>query len=282
MSEIRKILFPIDFSKRSIAAAPHVSGWASRFSTDVAALHVLDPENYFARPNPDDLGMREQLATAYAQRVRDLDYFCSRYLSNSHRVHQLVSAGSATEIIAATAESEKADILMLPRDHQTLGSRLLHDSLTAKILNMCPTPVWTSEKLNTLPATPLRQIVCAVHVAQDLLLGAANKRLLDVAHTVAQGFGAAVTCLYVRESGPAEQIPAIAERLKNIRSEMQDVAQIETGSGGIRQAILEVANRKNADLIMLGRTRLGTPGLGLQLHILKVDHDAPCPVLSIL
>ena len=86
----------------------------------------------------------------------------------------------------------------------------------------------------------------------------------------------------MRESGTAEQIPAIEEHLKNIRSEMQHVAEFETGSGGMRQAILEVANRKNTDLIMLGRTRLGTPGLGLQPHILKVEHDAPCPVLSVL
>jgi hypothetical protein len=60
---------------------------------------------------------------------------------------------------------------------------------------------------------------------------------------------------------------------------MQDVAEVETGSGSIREAILKVANRQKADLIMLGRTRLGTPGLGLQPHILKFDNDAPCPVL---
>ena len=282
MSEVRKILFPIDFSDRSIAAAPHVSGWAARFSADVTALHVVDPHDYFDRPDPDDMRTSGQLATAYTQRVRDLDYFCSRYLGSSNRLHKLVSAGSTTEVIAATAESEKADVVMLPRNHQPLGSQLLHDSLAAKILNMCPTPVWTSEKLNTLPAIPLRQIVCAVHVDQDLLSDAANDRLLDVTRTVAQGFSAAVTCLYVRESGPAERIPAIEERLKYIRTEMQDLGQVETGSGGVRQAIMEIANRKKADLIMLGRTRLGTIGLGLQLHILKVDHEAPCPVLSVL
>jgi nucleotide-binding universal stress UspA family protein len=282
MSEIREILFPIDFSERSIAAVPHVRSWATRFSAEVAALHVVDPEHYFTRPDPDDPRMSEELATAYAERVRDLDYFCGRYLGDSHRIRKLVSAGPATDVIAAIAEREKADILMLPRNHQNLASRLLHDSLAAKILERCPTPVWTSEKLDTLAAISPRQIVCAVHIGQDLLSDAATNRLLDVALTIAQGFGAAVTCVYVRESGPAEQMAAIKERLKNIRIQMQDVAEVETGSGSIREAILKVANRQKADLIMLGRTRLGTPGLGLQPHILKFDHDAPCPVLSVL
>src|ERR1700757_2433333 len=99
MSEISKILFPIDFSERSIAAAPHVSGWATHFSSEVTALHVVDPDNYFARPDSDDLGMSEQMETVHAQRVHDLDYFCSRYLGNGHRVQKLVSAGSITEVI---------------------------------------------------------------------------------------------------------------------------------------------------------------------------------------
>ena len=193
-----------------------------------------------------------------------------------------MSGVQATDVISAMGVREKADILMLPRNQQNLPSRLFHYSLAAKILERCPTPVWTSEKLGTLAAIPPRQIVCAVHIGQDLLSDAANNRLLDVALTIAQGFGAAVTCVYVRESGPAEQMAAIKERLKNIRIQMQDVAEVETGSGSIREAILKVANRQKADLIMLGRTRLGTPGLGLQPHILKFDHDAPCPVLSVL
>jgi nucleotide-binding universal stress UspA family protein len=93
MSEIREILFPIDFSERSIAAVPHVRSWATRFSAEVAALHVVDPEHYFTRPDPDDPRMSEELATAYAERVRDLDYFCGRYLGDSHRIRKLVSAG---------------------------------------------------------------------------------------------------------------------------------------------------------------------------------------------
>jgi Universal stress protein family len=45
---------------------------------------------------------------------------------------------------------------------------------------------------------------------------------------------------------------------------------------------VDVAKRRHADLIVLGRTRVGTVGLGVQSHILQVDHEARCPVLSVL
>lgn len=47
-------------------------------------------------------------------------------------------------------------------------------------------------------------------------------------------------------------------------------------------AIIDVANRRRADLIVLGRTRFRTVGLGVQSHILQVDHEAPSPVLCVL
>jgi nucleotide-binding universal stress UspA family protein len=99
---------------------------------------------------------------------------------------------------------------------------------------------------------------------------------------VANGFGAVVTCLYVAKSQLDREIPAISERLAYIRHEMQGVSEFETETRSIKQAIVDVAKRRHADLIVLGRTRVGTVGLGVQSHILQVDHEARCPVLSVL
>ena len=63
---------------------------------------------------------------------------------------------------------------------------------------------------------------------------------------------------------------------------MKGISEFETETGSIKQAIIDVANRRRADLIVLGRTRFGTVGLGVQSHILQVDHEAPSPVLSVL
>lgn len=281
MSRIEQILFPIDFSERCVAAATHVSTWPNRFSAEVIALHVVDPGDYFASPHLEDPRIQEELVGLTAQRSRDLDYFCNRYLPDN-RVRKMVSNGSAAELIVAIAKADNADLVMLPRHHQGLGSRWLHDSLVARVLNVCVIPVWTSEKVESLPAVPFEQIVCAVHVDRDLLLDAANRRLLDVVRFVANGFNAAVTCLYVAKSQLDREIPAISERLADIRHEMQGVSEFETETGSIKQAIVDVANRRRADLIVLGRNRLGTVGLGVQGHILQVDHEARCPVLSVL
>src|ERR1700733_5224185 len=43
MSRFERILFPIDFSERSRAAAPFVLSMAQRYHAKVVALHVLQP-----------------------------------------------------------------------------------------------------------------------------------------------------------------------------------------------------------------------------------------------
>lgn len=282
MSRIEQILFPIDFSERCIAAAAHVRDWAEHFSAGIIALHVVDPVDFFASLDTHSQRGDEELDTLYAQRLRDLDYFCNHYLANFNPLQKFVAIGTTAYLILAIANREKVDLIMLPREHQSLGSRLLHDSITATVLDSAVSAVWTSQKSKIGPVVPLKQIVCAVHVDADPLLDAANQRLLDFARLVAAGFAAKVTYLYVKDSGHHQESVAISSRLAAIRHEMQGLAEFETASGSITQAILEVSSRKSADLIMLGRTRRGTVGLGAQPHILSIEHAARCPVLSVL
>jgi hypothetical protein len=73
-----------------------------------------------------------------------------------------------------------------------------------------------------------------------------------------------------------------AERLEKIQHEMMAMAHCEVESGCIARAIHRVAVEKSANLIMTGRSRPGTISLGVQNHILAIDNNGPCPVLSVL
>jgi len=287
MNKIQKIVFPIDFTRRSIKGALHVSTWARKFDAEVIAVHFIDPEDHHALPPPDNERFLKDLPVLTERAKRDLDFFSEQNLA-SCKVRRIVQMGEKAVGITLLAQDENADLLMIPRDHQQFVSRFTTDSVTAKILNDCPVPVWTSERLDTDPSADVAHILCALHVEDNVSLDAANERLIQAVRHVALTFGASVTCLYVGEHGSEYARPdsplaaSISERLAKIHHEMADISDFEVESGGIGKAIHRVAVEKSANLTMTGRSRPGTISLGVQTHILFIDHNGPCPVLSVL
>ena len=287
MNKIQKIVFPVDFTDRSIKGALHVSTWARKFDAEVIAVHFVDPEDHDALAPPDNLRFLAALPVLTEKAMQDLGFFCERNLA-SCKVRQIVRMGEKTIGICALIQDEKADLVMIPRDHQPFLERFVADSFTAKILNECPIPIWTSERLDDDPSPDIAHILCAVHVEDSVSLDAANERLIQAVRHVASTFGARVTCLYVGEHGSgflrsdSKIAASISERLTKIHHEMEDISDFELESGGIAKAIHRVAVEKAANLIMTGRSRPGTISLGVQLHVLAIDHNGPCPILSVL
>lgn len=287
MSKIQKIVFPIDFTHRSTKGALHVSTWARKFDAEVVAVHFIDPEEHDASAPPDNLRFMADLPLLTEKATQDLRFFCERNLA-SCKVRQIVKMGDKAVGVSALVQEEKADLVMIPRDHQPFVERFVTDSFTAKMLNECPVPIWTSEHLEDDPSPDLTHILCALHVEDSVSLDAANERLIQAVRTVASTFGARVTCLYVGDHGSnflrsdSKFAASISERLEKIHHEMEDISDFEVESGGIARAIHRVAVDKSANLIMTGRSRPGTISLGVQLHVLTIDHNGPCPILSVL
>ena len=287
MSKIQKIVFPIDFTHRSTKGALHVSTWARKFDAEVVAVHFIDPEEHDASAPPDNLRFMADLPLLTEKATQDLRFFCERNLA-SCKVRQIVKMGDKAAGVSALVQEEKADLAMIPRDHQPFVERFVTDSFTAKMLNECPVPIWTSEHLEDDPSPDLTHILCALHVEDSVSLDAANERLIQAVRTVASTFGARVTCLYVGDHGSnflrsdSKFAASISERLEKIHHEMEDISDFEVESGGIARAIHRVAVDKSANLIMTGRSRPGTISLGVQLHVLTIDHNGPCPILSVL
>lgn len=287
MNRIRKIVFPVDFTQRSIKGASHVSTWALKFGAEVIAVHFIDPGDHNAEPPPDNQRFLDDLPLLTERATRDLEFFCDQNLAHA-KVRRIVSMGEKADSLSALVKDENADLVMIPRNHQPLVERFLIDSFTAKILNECPAPIWTSEHLDDDPSPDVANIVCALHVEDNVSLDASNERLIQAVRHVALTFGAKVTCLYVGERGSnslrsdSGLAASISQRLAKIHHEMEDISDFELESGNVARAIHRVALDKSANLIMTGRSRPGTISLGVQVHILTIDHNGPCPILSVL
>lgn len=289
------ILFPVDFSKRSVIAVQHVKIWVDRFGATLNTLHIVDAT---ALGHYDEFrweaplwpsALDSDILDLISRRTADLKYFSDHYFGENVARHTVMSGGTADEI-ESFAKRESIDLIMLPRNHQNLGSRILEDSLAAKLLERCAASVWTTEYVDDLSPSPVHSILCALHFEPDATLDAQNHRIIQTVQEIAAMFQAKVAFLQVIHGHGTESIESVTD-LRTVGEIEPWVAQVQEmfGSsveivrkpGDIITEISDTAKQLDADLIVVGRTRPGTIGLGLQTHILKIDHAAHRPVLSV-
>ena len=276
-AELCRILFPVDFSNRCVLAARHVKTWADKLSAVLNTLHVVEPKEF---------GYSHELVV---KRTADLKYFADHYLGENVARHTVVR-GDATAEIEFFAKREKVDLIMLPRTHQGIGSRLLRDSLTATILEKSTASLWITEHVEAVNKLSVNRILCAVHFEGDLTLDSQNYRILQKVLALAKAFRAKVTFLNVidkqeeettRRPADASSSSGIEPWLIQAREQLGNAAEFLRQKGDVVSTIKDITNQKAADLVVVGRTRPRTLGLGLQGRILKIDDAACRPILSV-
>jgi nucleotide-binding universal stress UspA family protein len=114
--------------------------------------------------------------------------------------------------------------------------------------------------------------------------------MLQTVRELATTFQATVTFLLVisgaveESSGSVTHLQAVAgvePFVAQVHELFGSSAEILKKSGKVITDITDTAKQMAAELIVVGRTRPGTIGLGVQTHILKIDHAARCAVLSV-
>jgi len=288
-AQLCRILFPVDFSNRCVLAARHVKTWADKLSAVLNTLHVIEPKEFGYSPNRNDRFTYNDLSNLVVKRTMDLKYFSDHYFGENV-ARQMVLSGGATAQIESFAKREKVDLIMLPRNHQSIGSRLLRDSLTATILERSTASVWITEHVEAVDKLSVKSILCAVHFERDLTLDSQNYRILQNVRALARAFQAKVTFRNVidkREEettrGPADarSSSGIKPWLIQAREQFGNGAEFLSQTGGVVSTITDLADRVAADLVVVGRTRPRTIGLGVQGRILKIDHATRRPILSV-
>ena len=288
-ARIRNILFPVDFSNRSVLAVQHVRTWLDRFGATLNTLHIVDADA-FRHDSERDRGFLDgDILNLVSKRTADLKYFSDHYFGENVARHTVLSGGTADQI-EDFAKRENIDLIMLPRDHQNLMSRILEDSLAAKLLEQCTASIWVTEHIDDMSPSAVHCILCAVHFEHDVTLDAQNHRILQIARELAATFQARVAFLIVI-SGAVEELSEPVTHLQAVAGMEPFVAQVHglfgssaeilRKSGKVINATTDSATQMPADPIVVGRSRPETLSLGAQTHILKIDHAARCAVLSV-
>lgn len=279
-----KMLFPVDFSNRSISAVEHVSLWRRHFGASLQTVHIVDNPR---REWQYDQSIYSELSRVVARRKADLEYF-SLHQFGKNVAHAAVLAGSRADQLEHLVNREHIDLIMLPRRHQTLIDKVLGDSITAILLERCTASVWMTEHLQEHRPANVSNVLCAMHFRQGPTLDAQNFRILEMVRQLVTNFGAEVTFLQVTgnaktcDSGSAAGTEIDSQLwMAQARDLLGSSKKLFRRPGNVISGIRETADEIRADLVVVGRMRPEAISFGRQSRILKIDHAVHCPVLSV-
>jgi nucleotide-binding universal stress UspA family protein len=262
MFQLRRILFPVDFSDRCRGAAGYVEALVGRFDAELILLHVIEA-TYNSTLEDLRVTQLEKLDTFFGQDLKHL------------RVKKLVDHGDPAQEIIECASALHADLIMIPTQGMGIYRRLILGSTSAKVLHDADCPVWTGVHLENAPS--LESVVCErILCAVDLKPSSA--RVLDWAARLAEEYQAELTLVHVVQGETRGGTREALERLQET-ARARAVVRVETGE--VSRVVAGLGGELKADLLVIGRkAEAGVLGR-LEMTAYSIIRKSPCPVVSV-
>ena len=246
MPAIKKILVPVDLSSASTGAAHYAVALSAALDAEIVFLHALEgdwPLSGAKRGNQSRIQRAARQAPA-------------RFL---------VREGSPTAVIIETANSENADLILMPTSGPPALLRLAGFSVTAAVMRGARCPVWSAHgDLETHAAKPIKRILCG-------LTGAAQSAVvLRFAAALSETLNARLTLIHAeRALSPAIGIPCdpeyrlfvrgmVDEELARVRTAAGVAAEVRVEGGDKLSVVPAAAEGIDAELFVVGRSDSST------------------------
>ena len=275
--QFQNIVFPVDFSDRSRAAAPFVHSLARRYDATVHLIHVVPP----LPPLNFDVGSAYSEAfdpaPAAAAANATLAEFAAEQFPHIRTVCSMLDAEPAKAILKYTADNA-GDLIAMPTHGYGLFRRTLLGSVTSEVLRDSPVPVWTDahccDPFHRAHPQP-RTVVAAVERADD------DDRTFRIALDIARDTGAVVVTLQVTALA-RETLAGVASTSAASGGLMVAETEVDEFDGSIEAMVSRAAVTQRADLVVVARGPIHAGLLDrLRSHSYAVICESPCPVLSV-
>jgi nucleotide-binding universal stress UspA family protein len=288
MTNLHRILVPVDFSENSAPAARYAASLCVN-PGELHLLHVLAPRPLdYALLDPPESMRREALAGRTEETLLQLGRFRAQ-LPAGLDVRLQVAEGDAAEEIARYTGATEMDAVVIPTRGQNRVERLLLiGSVTMKVLHALERPVFTGANFeNHMPPAAIRRVLCAVD------LGPSSERVLCAGLQAAKRFGAALSVVNAQAifGGHAREIydeswrdtvklRAMA-KLEALIAKLDIDADVYVEFEQPPRAVSGMALRLGADLVVLGRGESDNLIGRLRADAYDIIRLCHCPVVSV-
>lgn len=297
MTEIRRILCPVDFSETSRHALDHAVAVAKWYEAQILALHVVHVP---ALPPPPIFAVAFADVTPAATSPRQtVEEDLRGWLEPVHRAgvkaDAIVDEGNPVERIVERATSETADLVVMGTHGLRGFERFMLGSVAEKVLRKSTCPVMTVPPASATTAkVPYNRLLCPVDFSESSLAA------LRFASSLAKEADARLTILHVLdwpsdnellvEQFDAPEVRLLVEGRARERLEALVTDEMKTwckptpriGHGKPYRQILETAQDEESDLIVIGihgRNPLDVMFFGSTTN--QIVRRAACPVLTL-
>jgi nucleotide-binding universal stress UspA family protein len=286
---IKEVVFPVDFSERSVEVCPYVAALTRRLGATLTLVHVV--ENLPPGSSPLDRLYTEDQQELYERQntAREaLLAFQQQYIPQvPSRVFVLV--GDPTRAIVDYGGNSTARIIVMPTRGFGPFRQMLIGSVTAKVLHDAKCPVLTGPHLERAIDPKhwfkLQRIICAVALDWE------TDEILEASRWLADQLGAELIVAHVitpveegllplvEPSGPPISTESVRQTMVDVVERLGVSARVEVLVGEASRRLASAARDLDADLVVIGKG--GAPELPGRLgcHGYAIVRRAPCPVV---
>jgi nucleotide-binding universal stress UspA family protein len=284
--DIKNVLVTTDFSPAGSSALPYAAEIAKRFGAKLYALHVR-PIAINPMTQPGTWQALEDAAQAEMEQQKAV--LLKSFPGIQPEV--IIEEGDMRSILNSVIEKNKIDLIVAGTRGRTGVRKFFLGSIAEQIFRNAPCPVLTVGPFSSgeFRNAQINEILYATDFSPESVNVAAY------ALSLAQEFQAHLTLLRVISEPrtgefviPGQLLASNEKMLRDLvppESELWCEPRFVVEEGAVAEKILDVANRKRVDLIVLGVHRpTGFPGAATHLAIStahKVVSHAPCPVLTV-
>jgi nucleotide-binding universal stress UspA family protein len=284
--KFKNILFPLDFSERSLGMASEVECLARRFGAKVTVLHVFEiPATWYGTAEAPTINVNcfQEFFNAAQESLENFKLDLP-----AEQVEKVICEGDPSWLIANWAREHPTDLIMIGTRGFGRLQGLLLGSVAAKVIHDTRCPVWTDANAQDKAKfqNEISDILCAVDIDEETV------PLLRFADDVRRLFSAklhVVHCIPEAETRPNKYLDFDLHRyllegarieLKKLQREAGLDGEITITGGTVSKAVRSLAIENKIGLIVLGRGESQHTFGRLRTHAYQIVHDAPCPVLS--
>lgn len=139
----KKILVPLDGSKRAEAVLPHVEELVCNNETQIILIHVIEPQFVFTDTHGSTFLNLEEVSREIMQERAEsyLSQVEKRIIEKEISVKSIIDYGSIAHAIIAAAKQESVDLIAMASHGRTGLAHVFYGSVAASVLHLVDRPL---------------------------------------------------------------------------------------------------------------------------------------------